>query len=113
MRAIGIGIADALHDRDAAILKEIVEPGEGGVEPDAAVDLDDAVFANADRRPHALIRVVGIRHDGIEPVVPAAHLNDDEDVVGIDRTAEHRERFGIGDAAEKRRNRSAEDRHAE
>ena len=46
-------------------------------------DLEHLVVLDPKRRPHSVILVVRVRNDGVEPVVAAAHLEDNQDPFGI------------------------------
>ena len=61
-----------MHDRDVAILVEVVERAHDRIEPDAIVDPQHAAGLDSDCRPDAVIRIVRIGHDRVEAVVSAA-----------------------------------------
>jgi len=113
MRAIGIGIAHALDDCDAAIFVERIEAAECGIETDAVVDFEYRITGDANGRADAVIRVVRVGDDGVEAIVAAAHLDDEQHVAWIDRRSECWKRLCVGGGCEKGRHRSAEDGDAE
>ena len=98
-----VGIAAALDDRDLAEVVELLQPGERGMErelrPAAGVGPDGGrgerglreVDPAAARPPVAVVggaqRTVRVRHDGVEPVVAAVEIDDDE-VAVADRRRE-------------------------
>ena len=51
------------------------------VQADVVVDLDDLLLGEVQRRPGLVVEVVGVGNDGVEAVVAAGHLDDDEDGV--------------------------------
>jgi hypothetical protein len=64
-------VADAVHDRQRAILIEPLEAGHRRLEAERVVDLAQLVCADAEPRPGAIIRIVAIRHDRVQSVVGA------------------------------------------
>jgi hypothetical protein len=74
----GLIVAGAVHDRQRAILIEPLEPGHCRLEAERVVDLAQLVGADAEPRPGAIVGVVAERHDGVQSVVGAGELNDDE-----------------------------------
>ena len=47
------------------------------------VELAQLVGLDADLRPRAIVRIVGVGHDGIQSVVAAGQLEDDQNAIGI------------------------------
>ena len=80
MRAIGIGITDALDDGEIAVVVQIDFSGaEIGMQADVVVDLENCVGGMGDAGAGAVIDVVGVGDDGAESVVAAGELDDDQD----------------------------------
>ena len=79
MRAVGIGVAGVLDDGHVPGVELALERGEGGVEADLVVELEGGILRDADGGPGLVIEVVAEGDDGVEPIVAAAQLEDDED----------------------------------
>jgi len=77
--AVGVGIADALDDGGVAIIVEFLEGGEVGVQADVAVDLEDILGIVAESGAGAVVMVIGVGNDGVEAIIAAGELDDDED----------------------------------
>ncbi len=73
-------VADALHDRDLALVVEVLHPAHRLVPAELRVDFQDVGFLDADRRPMPVVERVAVRDDGVEAVVAAEPLEDDEDL---------------------------------
>ena len=74
VRAVGVGVADALHDRQLPLLPQRPEALHAGVQADVVVQADDHVLGLAQRGPGLVVEVVGVGNDGVEAVVAAGHL---------------------------------------
>ena len=92
-----LGIADALDDRDLALVPQALDAGEVVVEAELGVDgqrLRD--HRPGQLRPQVVQRRVRQRHQGAQSVVAAGELDHDQDVVvadpfllgRVDRTSE-------------------------
>jgi hypothetical protein len=82
VRAVRVRVADALDDGDLVLLEELLaDLLEGRVQAQFVVDLDDLGRLNAEGRAELVVQVVAVRDDGVEPVVAAGHLDDDQDGV--------------------------------
>lgn len=83
--AVGVGVADALDDGGLAVVEELFERAHLGVEADAvgvgAGELEGFVLADADAGAGLVVLGHAVGDDGVEPVVAAGELDDDEDVV--------------------------------
>ena len=87
MREIGVGVADALDDRERAFVPEALELGEFGVETDAAIERERVGTGDRELSVHAVVVAVVVLDDRVETVVATEHADDDEDpVVGPDRS---------------------------
>ena len=53
------------------------------MEAEAVGGLDDLALRDAQLRPGAVVRRVAVRHDGVQAVVAARQLDDDEDPLGV------------------------------
>src|SRR5262245_10183827 len=76
-------VAAAMNDRDRPVLAQPVEPDHRLMEPESISPLDRVALPNADRRPGAVIGGVAVGNDGIESIVAARQLDDDEDALGM------------------------------
>src|SRR5262249_2782940 len=77
------------------------EAGQGGVEADPVVDPEDAFGGDVQPRAAFAVLVILEGDDGVEPVVAAGQLDDDEDV------ARGRLAHGPGGAGEEERHAGA------
>src|SRR5262249_6355112 len=68
MRAVGIGVADALHDREVAAFPRVHQGGELLVQADMLVELQRSLARHAEARPQLVIARIGIGNEGIQPV---------------------------------------------
>jgi hypothetical protein len=86
VRVVVVGVVDALHDGDAPVAVEAVQRLERRVEAHGPVvgplvERQQRRRGEADRRPHLVVDGApraGARDDGVEPVVAAAEVEDDE-----------------------------------
>ena len=63
-----------------------VAGGVAGVgQAEAVVELQHPIGLDRDRRPGAVVVVVGVRHDRVQAVVAARELEDDKDALGVHR----------------------------
>ena len=81
VRALGVRVADALHDRQLSLFPHRPEALHAGVQADVVVQADHHVLGLAQRGPGLVVQVVGVGNDGVEAVVAAGHLQHDQDVV--------------------------------
>lgn len=70
-----------MHDRETAVLVQALEARHAGVEAEVLVDPAQALRPDADARPQPVVDVVGVRHDGVQSVVTAGHLEHDQDAL--------------------------------
>ena len=82
--AVRIGVADAGHDGQMALVIELVQRFEVGVQSDAAAELNHVAAGDADGRAQFGIVRVGIRDDSVQAVIAAGHLDDDQYLTGRD-----------------------------
>ena len=78
MAAIGIGVADVLDDPELPVLKKVVQPRAGGMEPQQAVEPQDIALGHAERRAQAIIGGILKGHHGIQSVVTPGELHEDK-----------------------------------
>jgi hypothetical protein len=78
-------IADAVDDREMAVLVEPLHAGHVRLEAEMIVELAQLVGPDADLRTRPVIGVVAIGHHGVEPVIAAGELDDDQDAAGLRR----------------------------
>src|SRR5262249_10579913 len=77
VRARGVGAADRVHDRQAAVPIEREQGLEGGVETEEAVEVERRVLGAAarsgyrDRGAQRAVRALAVGDDGVEPVASA------------------------------------------
>ena len=81
MVAAALGIPDALNDRGPALLVQLRHGCEFRVEAQRRIDFMQFAFRQPQGRAVAAIMVVRVGHDGVQAVVPAGQLQDDQDVV--------------------------------
>ena len=74
----GLVVANAVHDRQPAVLVEPLEAGHPRLEAEGVIDLAQLVGADAEPRPGAIVGIVAIRHDRIQSVIGAGKFDDDE-----------------------------------
>src|SRR5882762_512436 len=83
MREARVLVAAAVHDGQATILVEPLEADHRWMHAESIGELDDLALANSQRRPGAIVRGIAVRYDGVQPVVAARELEDDEDSLGM------------------------------
>jgi hypothetical protein len=76
MRAIRVGIAHTLDDREPLLLKELGKPIERRMQANMVVDLFHIRSRDLDRRPLFSIRVVAIGNNRVQAVVATIELDD-------------------------------------
>ena len=79
VRPVRVGIAHALHDRQPLLARAAWKSFERRMQTDVVVDFLDVRRRDLDRRPLLSIFVVAIGDDGVQAVVAAVELDDDED----------------------------------
>ena len=97
-------VAAAVDDRQQAVLVEPLEPDHRRMEAEAVGGLDDLALGDSQLRPSAVVRRVAVRHDGVQAVVAARQLDDDENPLGMLLDAGALERL-----RRQRRGRAAQD----
>jgi hypothetical protein len=78
VRPVRVRITDALHDRQLPLLQELLQAGQGGMQPHAVVDPADLVLRYLQVRAVLAVVIVAVGHDGVQAVVAAVELQDDE-----------------------------------
>ena len=76
---IGIGITDALDDRNHPLVVERFERTHAGIEADVRVDRQDVAAGDCKSRTHLIVASVAVRHDAVEPVVAAVEVDQHQD----------------------------------
>ena len=76
-------VAAAVDDRQLAILVESLEADHRRMEAEAVGGFDHVAFGNPDLRPGPVVRRVADGHDGVQAVVAAGQLDDDENPLGM------------------------------
>ncbi|MFO0844265.1 MAG: hypothetical protein U0797_18025 [Gemmataceae bacterium] len=79
--AVGVGVADALHDGQLARLPHRPQPRQRRVQADVVVQADDDLPGQPQRGADLVVEVVGVWGDGVDAVVSAGQFHHDEDVV--------------------------------
>jgi hypothetical protein len=79
--AVGVGITDPLDDGQLAALQQLVEAAQGRVQAQLVVDTDHLLPGETEGRAGLVIQVVGVGDDGVQTVVAAIHLDDNQDGV--------------------------------
>src|SRR5262249_9065825 len=81
----GLVVADAVHDGEMAVFVEPLEPGHGRLEAEMLIELAQPLRLDADARSGAVIGVISIGHDRVEPVIAAGKLNHHQDAALLGR----------------------------
>ena len=76
-------VAAAMDDRQQAVLVEPLEADHRRMEAEAVGGLDDLALGDSEFRPRAIVRGVAVRHDGVQAIVAARQLDDDENALGM------------------------------
>src|SRR5262249_4187239 len=79
VRAAGVRVADGLHDSQAVAFEKLPCFCHGRVQADALVDLNELILRQPQLFTAFGVALVGERDDGVDTVVAAAELQDDED----------------------------------
>ena len=66
-------VADAVHDRDLAVVVEVLHPLQRLVPAELRVDRQDVGFLDADRRPMAVVERVAVGTMVLRPSLPPNH----------------------------------------
>ena len=61
VRTVGIGIADALHDRELSLVPQLPKAVHAGIEAEVIVQADDLIFLVAEGRPIFVIKIISHR----------------------------------------------------
>src|SRR5205807_4404406 len=77
--AVVVGVSDGVEDAHQAGVVELLEAGAARVEAEVVGDLQGGVFGDAEAWADAVIVVVSDGDDGVEAVVAAGELDDDQD----------------------------------
>ena len=86
VRAAGVGITHPLHDRKPARVQQRSGAGHRRVEPHSVANPDERRLGQPQRLAMPGVAVIPEWYDGVDPVVPAVELDDDEHpVVGSGR----------------------------
>ncbi len=76
MRAVGARVADAVDERDIALVPERLDRCERGVEAELVVELQYLILRDVDEGPVVVILPVVVRDDCVEGIVTARELQD-------------------------------------
>ncbi len=83
VRAVRVGIADALHDRHVPRVIQRLERLQPRVQPDRIVQLEHLVLADRRRATVPVVLLHPVRHDRAEHVVAARELQHDQDLLAL------------------------------
>ena len=78
MRAVGVRVADAVDERDVALVPEILDRSERRIESELVVKIQHLVLRNVDEGPVVVVLPVAVRNDRIQGIVAARKLQDYE-----------------------------------
>src|SRR5262245_64581312 len=78
-------VADAVHDGEMPILVEPLEPRHGRLQAEMLIELAQPLRLEADARPRAIVGIIAIGHDRVEPVIAAGKLDHDQDAALLRR----------------------------
>ena len=76
MRAVGARVADAIDERDFAIIPKLLDGSERGIKAELVVKLKHLVLRDVDEGPVVVILPVVIRNDRVQGIVAARKLQD-------------------------------------
>src|SRR5688572_6599108 len=85
MRERRLVVAYALHDRDFALVVQLLHPAHRFVPAELGVDLQQIAFLDADGRPMLVVHRVAVRHYRVQSVVTAEPFEDHEDFARLRR----------------------------
>ena len=74
-------VAAAVDDGEQAVFVEMLEADHRGMKAEAVGRFDHLVLGDAELRPRAVVRRIAVRHDGVQAVVAARQLDDDENAL--------------------------------
>ncbi len=80
MREVGLRIAHPLHDGELARFPKRHQRLQRGMQARALVQLQHLLPAHGQPRSQAVVRAVGVRHNGIQAVVAAFELHQDKQI---------------------------------
>ena len=81
VRAVGIRIPKGLDDLDDVFVKQCLHAGELRMQAELAVEVEHIFTGLAEGWAVLVVKGVGVRDDGIEPVVATCELDQDKHVV--------------------------------
>jgi len=87
MRAAWGGVAAAIYDGEFSFVVEGLEGGKAGVEAEMIVETDDVLFGDADFGASFVVGVIREGDDGVEAIVAAGELHDDEHALAVAHVA--------------------------
>ena len=79
MRAIRVGITDALDNREVPLVVKRLKPSQLWIEARVGIEPQNLVSVQAKFWPCAVVGIVGEGHDHVQAIVAACHLEHDED----------------------------------
>lgn len=101
MGSVGIGVADIVDDRDLAFLEQLGKTSHYRVEAEAIGGFDDLIRFESESGTKFGVLGIEVWDDGIEAVVSAGELADNEHVVGVNFTTIGKfDDIGAGDGRE-------------
>ncbi len=83
VRAVGIGVADALDDGHASIHVALVQRGEVGAKATVVVHLEGVLGLNPQHGTRCVVGIVRMGNDRVEPVVATGQLDQDQRAFGV------------------------------
>src|SRR4051812_37202917 len=78
MRAIGIWITNALNNGKLARVVKLLEAGKTRMQSDLVINPQHVLGRNVDARTGFVVMVAGVRHQSVDAIVSAGHLEDDK-----------------------------------
>ena len=78
-------IAAVLDDRQPSAVPQFAPGFHRRVQPEVIVELDDVFLGDGQRRPGAMIRIVGVGDDGVEAIVATLQFDNDQATAGSTR----------------------------
>ena len=88
MRAVRVGVTDALHDRDLTRVVARLELLQVGAQADLAVERQHLLARDGQRRARLVVERIVVGNQRVEAVVAAGHLEHDQDAatgIGVPR----------------------------
>ncbi len=81
MRAVGVGVANALDDGHIPLIPKLLQRCHGRIEADRIIDGQDLLRVDPHHRTVVHVERVGVGDDGIEGIIAPRQLEDHQHVI--------------------------------